>query len=177
MTITPLRPPLSRAVARRGFSLVEVALALGICSFCLVAVMGLLPVGINTNRDTLEQTAAAAVAREVVADFWGLSSTAVAAKTVTQTPRYGLPLPTVTTATPSSQTAYTLWIAEDGTKAADAVHARYRVDIFYGARSSVVQPAPLRVLVTYPATANPMAGTPPTNMSGAFQTVTVLNTF
>ncbi len=139
--------------------------------------MGLLPVGINTNRDTLEQTAAAAVAREVVADFWGLSSTSVAAKTVTQTLRYGLPLPTTTTATPSSQTAYTLWIAEDGTKVGSANFARYRVDIFYGARSSAIQPAPLRVLVTYPATSNPQAGIPPTNMSGAFQTVTVLNTF
>jgi uncharacterized protein (TIGR02598 family) len=34
------------------FSLVEVTLALGIAAFCLIALFGLMPVGVQTNRNT-----------------------------------------------------------------------------------------------------------------------------
>jgi len=43
----------SRALA--GFSLIEVVLALGVVAFVLVALLGLLPIGLNTNRDSLEE--------------------------------------------------------------------------------------------------------------------------
>ena len=33
-----------------AFSLVELTLALGVAAFCLVAVFGLVPVGVQTNR-------------------------------------------------------------------------------------------------------------------------------
>ena len=33
-----------------AFTLVEVALAMGVASFCLIAVLGLVPLGIDTNR-------------------------------------------------------------------------------------------------------------------------------
>lgn len=42
-----------------GFSLVEVTLALGISSFALLAVVGLLPVGLAQMRDSREETSAA----------------------------------------------------------------------------------------------------------------------
>jgi type II secretory pathway pseudopilin PulG len=38
--------------ASRGFSLVEVTLALGLVSFCLLTMMGLLPVGLNAVRSS-----------------------------------------------------------------------------------------------------------------------------
>lgn len=41
----------ARAVAVRGMSLVEVCLALGLVSFALVSVLGILPVGLITLRD------------------------------------------------------------------------------------------------------------------------------
>ena len=41
-----------------AFSLVEVTLALGIAAFCLIAVFGLIPVGVQTNRNATSQTAA-----------------------------------------------------------------------------------------------------------------------
>jgi uncharacterized protein (TIGR02598 family) len=41
-----------------AFSLVEVTLALGIAAFCLIAVFGLMPVGVQTNRNATSQTAA-----------------------------------------------------------------------------------------------------------------------
>lgn len=49
-----------------GFSMVEIALAVGIMGFCLVAVLGLLPTGMNTQRSAQEE-ARAASALEMVA--------------------------------------------------------------------------------------------------------------
>jgi type II secretory pathway pseudopilin PulG len=45
----------------RAFSLVEVTLALGIVSFALIAVLGLLPVGLKTVKNANEQAGAANV--------------------------------------------------------------------------------------------------------------------
>lgn len=52
-----------------GFSLVEVTLALGVAAFCLIALFGLLPLGVQTNQSSSSQTAAASVLSSVVADL------------------------------------------------------------------------------------------------------------
>jgi uncharacterized protein (TIGR02598 family) len=52
-----------------AFSLVEVTLALGIAAFCLIAVFGLMPVGVQTNRNATSQTAATNIMAAVVADL------------------------------------------------------------------------------------------------------------
>lgn len=52
-----------------AFSLVEVTLALGIAAFCLIAVFGLIPVGVQTNRNATSQTAANNIIAAVVADL------------------------------------------------------------------------------------------------------------
>ena len=52
-----------------AFSLVEVTLALGIAAFCLIAVMGIIPVGVQTNRNATSQTAATNIMAAVVADL------------------------------------------------------------------------------------------------------------
>ena len=52
-----------------GFSLVEVTLAVGIATFCLIALFGLLPLGLQTNQNAISQTAAASVLSSVVADL------------------------------------------------------------------------------------------------------------
>ena len=57
----------SRSIA--GFSLVEVTLALGIASFCLIAVFGLVPVGVQTNRNATSQTTATNILSGVIADI------------------------------------------------------------------------------------------------------------
>ena len=49
-----------------GFSLVEVTLALGITSFCLLAVLGLLPSGTKISRDATRSTKANLVAAQVM---------------------------------------------------------------------------------------------------------------
>jgi uncharacterized protein (TIGR02598 family) len=52
-----------------AFSLVEVTLALGIAAFCLIAVFGLMPVGVQTNRNATSQTAAGNIIAAVVCDL------------------------------------------------------------------------------------------------------------
>ena len=57
----------SRSIA--AFSLVEVTLALGIAAFCLIAVFGLVPVGVQTNRNATSQTTATNILSSVVSDI------------------------------------------------------------------------------------------------------------
>jgi type II secretory pathway pseudopilin PulG len=57
-----------------AFSLVEVTLALGIAAFCLIAVFGLMPVGVQTNRNATSQTAATNIIASVIADMRATTS-------------------------------------------------------------------------------------------------------
>src|SRR5205809_7828188 len=52
-----------------AFSLVEVTLALGVAAFCLIAVFGLVPVGVQTNRNATSQTFATNILSGVVSDI------------------------------------------------------------------------------------------------------------
>ena len=56
-------------VSTSAFSLVELTLALGIAAFCLIAVFGLMPVGVQTNRNATSQTAATNIMAAVIADL------------------------------------------------------------------------------------------------------------
>jgi uncharacterized protein (TIGR02598 family) len=52
-----------------AFSLIEVTLAVGVAAFCLIAVFGLMPVGVQTNRNATSQTAATSIMAAVIADL------------------------------------------------------------------------------------------------------------
>ena len=52
-----------------AFSLVELTLALGIAAFCLIALFGLVPVGVQTNRNATSETSATNIMAAVVADL------------------------------------------------------------------------------------------------------------
>jgi prepilin-type N-terminal cleavage/methylation domain-containing protein len=76
-----------------GFSLIEVVIALGIASFCLITVFALLPIGINTNQNAFEQTAAAGIATAIAADLHGtpvVSTIAPTGAALTSSPPAGL---------------------------------------------------------------------------------------
>jgi uncharacterized protein (TIGR02598 family) len=60
---------MKRSLPRSGFSLVEVTLALGVAAFCLISVMGLLPIGVQTNRAAVQQTTANDILSAVVSDI------------------------------------------------------------------------------------------------------------
>ena len=42
--------------SRRGFTMVELVICLGIIAFALIAIIGVLPVGINVQKDNREET-------------------------------------------------------------------------------------------------------------------------
>ena len=50
-----------------GFSLVEVVLALGVVSFALVAIIGLLPIGLASGRGSIQESRANHLADEIFA--------------------------------------------------------------------------------------------------------------
>ncbi len=52
-----------------AFSLVELTFALGVAGFCLVAVLGLMPVGVRTNRNATSETAATNIMAAVLSDL------------------------------------------------------------------------------------------------------------
>jgi hypothetical protein len=52
-----------------AFSLVELTLAVGIASFCLITLFGLVPVAVLTNRNATSQTAATNILSSAVGDL------------------------------------------------------------------------------------------------------------
>lgn len=54
---------------RDGFSLVEVTLALGVAAVSMLVIFGLLPIGLQTNQRSIEQTTAADILSSVIADL------------------------------------------------------------------------------------------------------------
>jgi len=66
----PMDFPLSlragpRLRRRLAFSLVEVAIALGISSFAIVTIMGMIPVGLSTMREARDYTVEAQIKRRI----------------------------------------------------------------------------------------------------------------
>lgn len=73
-----------------GFSLVEVTLALGIIAFALVGIMALFPVAMKSARESMEETKATLIARQIFADLKagaleGQSSLVIGPNLATQT--------------------------------------------------------------------------------------------
>jgi uncharacterized protein (TIGR02598 family) len=130
-----------------AFSLVEVTLALGVAAFCLIAVFGLVPLGVQTNRNSTSQTAATNIVAAVVAD---LRATPTANSTSSQ---FGI----------TFGTNRTLYFDSAGqfTTSLDA-NSRYQLNVTWnGSPPTGMQYADLKV--TWPAAATPA------NASGAVE--------
>jgi uncharacterized protein (TIGR02598 family) len=165
--------------SKGGFSLVEVALALGIAAFCLVPVFGLLPIGLNSNHATFEQTGAANVASAVVADLRGTALITPAA--IQKSAYYQIPIPA---AFPGSTTFF---VRADGspsgnvgTSADFTQNPHYRVTLYFtstsptSASSNTNFSVAVRVLITWPAAADASSSSAPAHFAGSFQTATGL---
>ncbi len=57
---------MKRVTTNDGFTLVEVVLALGIIGFAILAILGILPVGLNTGRSAQDETRAAQIAQTII---------------------------------------------------------------------------------------------------------------
>jgi len=122
----------------RAFSLVEVTLALGVAAFALLAIFGLLPVGISNNQASIQQTAATNIATAIIADLkqtpnvTQIASSGTVALTPTS-PRYG-----INVTSPST----TIYLDDSGSPQASAGVARYKATI------ALTQPASGRTATT-----------------------------
>jgi hypothetical protein len=158
--------------AKLAFSLVEVTLALGIASFALLAVFGLLPIGLTSNRTSLEQTSAASILTAIVADLRA-APPLVSGETTSRSPVYQIEVPSV-----SGQTICHLYCAEDGSLSSPT-NAKYLVSVGItppttaGQRSATA----VRVLVSWPAAAHgsPQPNQWPTQSVGSLEAFTTLN--
>jgi uncharacterized protein (TIGR02598 family) len=124
-----------------AFSLVELTLALGIAAFCLMAVIGLVPVAALTNRNATSQTAATNVIASVIADM--------RATTSSTSPQYGI----------TFGTAKTLYFDGAGQFATSlGANSRYRVRITFPSSPSGLSYADVKA--TWPAPVDPATTTP-----------------
>ena len=144
-----------------GFSLVEVTLALGIAAFCLITLLGLLPLGMQTNQSAVSQTAAASILSSVVAD---LRATARSNPT---SPQYDI----------TFGTAKLLYLDDQGrvvTPTDPNAPPRFRVMItFPTSPEGVFAPTFVSLKITWPALADPAVTRP----AGFVETFAALNRY
>ncbi len=139
-----------------AFSLVEVTLALGVAGFCFIAVLGLLPVGVQTNQRAISQTAATGILSSVVTD---LRATPKAATTSTA---YGIALSAPTTLYFDSQGQFQPGVTSPG------ANSRYRLVVTIPTNPAGLNAATFAYLrVTWPAVINPVTA-PPVGSSEMF---------
>jgi len=142
-----------------AFSLVEVTLALGIAAFCLIAVFGLVPVGVQANRNATSQTAATNILSNVVSDIRASPPGQGASK------RYGVTrtkgLPTLLYFDGQGQLTTLL-----------GANPRYRLDaqVTKLIAAGSVFPTYIWLKVSWPAASNPTRN-PPITPSGSVETV------
>ena len=169
------------ASPRAAFSLVEVTLSLGIIAFCLVTLVGLLPVGLNSNQAALQQTAAAAIAQAVVADLRSAPPTSPTSSAPVKTARYNVVLP------PAGVTVQTFNVREDASLSLDnplgpasarpGPDARYRVSLEFlpppgtGSKAATL----VLVLVVWPPAPDSAQGKVPTRYSGSVESCFALD--
>lgn len=76
----------------QAFSLVEVAVALAVAAFCLVAILGLLPVGLKSDQTANAETAATGILSAVTADLRATPPTSPPGQ-ATVSGQFGIPIP------------------------------------------------------------------------------------
>lgn len=143
----------------RAFSLVEVTMALGIAAFSLLAIFGLLPVGIKSHRNAIEQTAAAGIATGIIADLRATPNTN------STTANYSITIPDSTQ----------IHLREDGSRdSSSGAEARYLATITFTVPSQPKAATLVHLLITWPAAAD-IGNNPPKNFFGSFEAVTALD--
>lgn len=127
--------------AFNSFSLVEVTVALGVTAFCLVAVFGLLPVGLKANQNSISQTAAASILSAVIADMRATP------KSASSSVQFGITFGTETT----------LYFDNEGKLSSSlGPNSRYQLKIRFPSNGSGTTAATFADLkVTWPAAAAP----------------------
>jgi len=172
--MTPKRiKPGSNFPSSRAFTLIEVTLALGLASFCLLSVFALLPISLASDQSSIEQATAVDVSSSIVTDL--RTTQRLGTK---QSPSFGIFIP----AAPATSTGgvvrtsgTTIFLSASGrpdvTNPSQVVLSgsnvsRYRATIGFYFPSNASAPAQnatmVRILITWPALADPTDSSHPT---------------
>ncbi len=170
-----------------AFSLVELTIALGVISFCLITIIGLLAVGVNSTHSSTVQTAATNILTAVSSDLEAVPNITPAyslsvAKgtiaspagsgrgTVNGSPVYGLTFPAGGS---GASTSYKFYVVDNGLTNAAASASAYQVNIWITAANTSATPPHqetfARILISWPATA------PYTSAQGYVENVVAIN--
>lgn len=153
----------------RGFSLIEVTLALSVASFALLAILGLLQTGVTSQRATIHQTGATSIATLIFSDLTSTSSQ------TNLSPRFQF---NFASGAASPQTVY---FSESGQPtgtvgSAPGADSRYRASVEIKPPAAGVRaPTGVRILVTWPAVSDPSPTAWPTKHAGSVDTWTALD--
>jgi type II secretory pathway pseudopilin PulG len=145
----------------RAFTVVEIAIAIGVASFALLAIVALLPVGISSIRDSAEEIAALSLAQSIIADLRSSVDDGVS-----ESFRYKVAIPK-----PGDQvTQIQLYLTEGGILKAGPAEARYRLSIrLVPPPTKSRGPTTAHLRATWPPQADPDAATTQaTEMVAAF---------
>ena len=155
-----------------AFSMVEVTLAIGVAAFCLLAVFGLLPVAQTSRQNATEQSVMSHITSEIVSD---LNATRTSPTSTQTSPRFALTVGPPGTGT-SVQTLFFRGggevIGPPNTDAAGVDPSpRYRATIFLTPPSADERIATIgRILLTWPAMADPSSAATPSKYNGSLET-------
>ena len=123
----------------RGFSLIEVTLSLGIIAFALVAVMGLLPAGLNSQKDAADQSRGVQALNDITQAVRGIYDDG-------GTLKFTPPLQNLSVAPSGAETSFALM--ENGTLANPSVNTLERRGTVFINQLPVVANAPRAVFIS-----------------------------
>ena len=151
-----------RLNSKSGFSLVEVALALAIAVFCLVVMMGLLPVGLTSGRASIGETAANGILNEVVSDLRATAPTSpLAGATTSQQFKITVPASGATSST-------TLYFTSQGVSSTTlGASSQYKLTVTFPATTGGKAASVAIAKVSWPA--------PAANPSGSVESFVALD--
>ena len=130
-----------------SFSLVEVTLALGVAAVWLLVVFSLLPIGLQTNQRSIEQTASADILSTIVADLRATPRGTASSSQFS----ISIPANPITSATEVSP----IYFNSAGQLVTSDQNPRYRVTITFLANGGAAKTATFADLkVTWPAAAS-----------------------
>lgn len=130
-----------------SFSLVEVTLALGVAAVSLLVIFSLLPIGLQTNQRSIEQTASVDILSAVAADLRATPVTTPRGGSATST-QFSISIPAA-----GSTGSTTLFFNSAGqSSASQQLDSRYRMTITFPSNGSGAKTATFADLkVTWPA--------------------------
>lgn len=130
----------------QAFSLVEITLALGVAAVSLLAIVGLLAVGAQTNHAATEQSASVDLLISIASDLRATPST------VPTSVQFGIPIPNN-----SDGGSTTLYFDSSGRSSSSPASdgSRYRVEITFLPNSGGRLATFVTLRMTWPAAADP----------------------